>query len=298
MCVFPSVEAGTRFVCVGDSKTAFSTPSLAYPARFAALPVSAGLGTVFNLGVSGYKLSDLVSSYDEKVKPYATGNALNPSGTSTILCVWIGANDVFQLSALGYANATAYYSALCAYIAQAIADGFRVLLFTIDARTDHLDPLTEFNRTVINNAIRHNTQAEWFVDTEAVFWDYTDLSWWDADGIHYNSTGYERLAKLVAQTLLSYGTPIVNSVLPNKTNTFPKPQAFTGRAIYVSSAPSQAPGIYFMENLVARFFLYLNSSGDLAIDRHDNSGAVLEQEVIKITRGTGELVLKRASRIA
>lgn len=296
--VFPGIEYGTRFVFVGDSKTAGPSPAQAFPQQFAQLPQCEGIGGVVNLGVSGYRLADLVANYAENVKPYAPGQSLNQDNVPTVLGVWIGTNDVFQLAAGGYAGPVGYWTALYAYLAQAAADGFRIMLSPVDARGDHLDGTTEYHRAVVNDAIRH-ADVDWIVDTEAVFWNYADPIWWLADQIHYTPAGYKRLARLVAQTLLAGGAPAqVSPVLPNKTNTFPKPQAFTGRAIYVSAAPGQAPGIYFMENLVARFFLYLNASGDMAVDRHDNSGALLEQEVIKITRDTGELVLKRASRIA
>jgi lysophospholipase L1-like esterase len=302
---YAGIASGTQFVFVGDSKTDGPTDPTSYPYYFSQLATSANLGTVYNLGVSGYTLANLVSNYTANVKPYAPGQANNLTSIPTVLSVWIGANDLYQLVTNGYANANAYYTALYNYMATAITDGFRVMLFTVDARGDYVDGTTEFYRAGVNAAIRHNTQATWIVDPEAVFWDYTDTTWWNADTIHYVATGYERLAKLVAQTLLSGGaTGDLNSPKINKTNTWSKPQAFTGGTSYMSGAAGSARGWYFMTALVARFFAYINATAesganagsDFCLDRYTDAGALLESETVKVTRSTGIIQVKHGLR--
>lgn len=298
---YPNVASGTRFVFVGDSKTDGPTDPTSYPSYFAALATSSDLGTVYNLGVAGYTLADLITNYTANVKPYAPGQANNLTSIPTVLSVWIGANDIYRLIAAGYTDATDYYTDLYNYCATAIADGFRIMLFTVDARGDYVDSTTEFYRAGVNAAIRHNTQATWIVDPETVFWDYTDTTWWIGDQIHYNAAGYERLAKLVAQTLLSGGAPgDLNSPKVNKTNTWSKPQSFTGAYNYVSGAAGAVRGWYYMTNLVARFFAYINATAesgsnagsDFCLDRFDDAGALLESETLKIKRSTGKLTYK------
>jgi len=297
---YPNVDIGTRFVFVGDSKTDGPTDQTAYPYYFSQLASSADLGEVYNLGVSGYTLADLVANYTANVKPYAPGQANNLTSIPTVLSIWIGANDLYQLVSNGYANANAYYVALYNYIATAITDGFRIMLFTVDARGDHVDGTTEFYRSGLNSAIRHNTQASWIVDPETIFWDYTDTTWWNADTIHYVAAGYERLAKLVAQTLLSGGSSgDLNSPKVNKTNTWSKPQAFTGADTYQSGAAGTTRGVFWMTALVARFYAYLtttaesgsNAGSDFAIARYNDAGVALNTLSLLWNRATGLLTI-------
>lgn len=297
---YPGVEAGTRFVFVGDSKTDGPTDPTSYPSYFAALATSADLGTVYNLGVSGYTLANLISNYTANVKPYAPGQANNLTSIPTVLSVWIGANDLYQLISNGYTDANDYYADLLSYVTTAAADGFRIMLFTVDARGDHVDGTTEFYRQTVNAAIRHNTVATWIVDPETVFWDYSDTTWWNADMIHYVAAGYERLAKLVAQTLLAGGAPgDLNSPKVNKTNTWSKPQAFTGGEVYVSGAAGTTRGVHWMTGLVARFFAYLtataesgsNVGSDFAIARYNDAGVALNTLALLWDRATGLLTI-------
>ncbi len=265
------------------------------------MATSDDLGTVYNLGtVSGYTLANLITNYTANVYPYRPGGASNLTSIPTVLGVWIGANDIYQLIAAGYTDAADYYADLSSYVNTAVADGFRVMLFTVDARGDHVDATTEFYRAGVNAAIRHNTAATWIVDPETVFWDYTDTTWWNADTIHYVAAGYSRLAKLVAQTLLSYGAPgDMNSPKVNKTNTWSKPQAFTGELLYVSGAAGTTRGVHWMTALAARFFAYLTSTAesgsnvgsDFAIARYNDAGAVLNALALLWNRATGLLTI-------
>ena len=47
--------------------------------------------------------------------------------------------DMYRLIAAGYTDGADYYNELATYVNTAIADGFRVMLWTIDARGDYVD---------------------------------------------------------------------------------------------------------------------------------------------------------------
>jgi hypothetical protein len=210
---FPDIAAGTIFVFEGDSKSTTTSPvSTPIQTYFAAFPSASAL-TFQNKASNGAKLSDLVSEYAAQVQIYAPGESSNTANAPAILSVWIGANDVWQLVSLGYTDAADYFADLEAYWSQAVADGFRVVAWTIEARGDKQDATTEAFRREINRRIRASTIPTWIVDPEAVSIDYANTLWWDADTIHHTAAGNQRLAKLLV-SVLNGGAPGLPSLPP------------------------------------------------------------------------------------
>lgn len=206
--VFPTVERGTIFVFEGDSKTADLTVPIPYAEFFEDDPICAGLGAMYNVAASGNDLADIISQYAAEVFPYRPGGANNPAGLPAVLSVWIGTNDYYRLTTQGYADAADYFADLAGYWAQAVADGFRVVAWTIDARGDEQGVQAEAWRNEINDYIRHSQVPVWIVDPETVTKDYTDTLWWNADEVHYIQNGNYRLSKILIATLLAGSTEI------------------------------------------------------------------------------------------
>lgn len=194
-------------VCDGNSLTAGSqsTTGYDYPCQLQTL-----VGTeyeVVSFGVSSQTTADMIADAAGQVDPlYSSSNAGN-------WCVmWEGTNDIFfdASSATAYAN-------IVDYCEDRRAAGYKVAVGTIMPRGNWPGASTipgdaaakeaefEVRRAAVNADIRANWSsfADAIVDIAADdrFDDYNDTTYFAADKVHLNDTGYGVVAALVQSAL-------------------------------------------------------------------------------------------------
>lgn len=180
-------------VCDGDSLTRgfAATAGYEYPTVLAA-----ALGSdweIRNFGVDSQTLnamsSDAVANNDT---PFAT-----TLGTrKNVLVAWGGTNDLYY----GDSAATAI-SDFETYCAARKAAGFKVVACTIIDRTESGGSWTAADAATFNASVRANyaTYADALCDLAADprLDDYTDSTYYQADGTHLKDAGYAAVAELV-----------------------------------------------------------------------------------------------------
>lgn len=184
-------------VFAGDSLTSgFGVAAGAdWPSRLMLHPQFAGgVGVKYNTAVSGRLLSNLVSGYATEVYPYRP-----TAGERVYLFVWIGAND-YPTSV----NTTTWLASLNSYLAQARADGFTVVLFTIMRRGEtSISGAREVDRGTLNAGIRASTNYDILVEPDRAFHYQFGGFWWQ-DYVHLNAAGYALLATHVGNCVAAW----------------------------------------------------------------------------------------------
>lgn len=214
---------GVQVVGVGDSimsgLTAPNTTTILQALAAYCAPLASA--TYTNDGVPGSRLdstvtggassgSDLVARYAANVypkRPAATGSA------GSILVVDIGANDFSIMTA---AQATTWIAAFEAYCAQARADGFRVLAFTVMERTGNSTEIALQNKLRMNDAIRRSVNLDGYIDAAQLLTDSTNGTYF-IDGTHPNDTGNRLLARALAAEVARIGQRVATAPLPAAT---------------------------------------------------------------------------------
>jgi hypothetical protein len=199
----------TEFVMEGDSLT--SGVPATYPANFSSrvAPV-----TQTNVAWGGETLANMASQYSTQVyprRPAATGK------TRTYLLFWVGANDMNDTTT--YPTPSDWLAAYNSYVAQAKADGFTVVGFTILHRSA-AGSWPASRRVELNAGIRRNPNVDILIDAERILPDSTDTNFF-ADGTHYNAAGGRRIAAYIEAALASADSKLRGTTEWDLTNYYP-----------------------------------------------------------------------------
>lgn len=187
-----------QIIFEGDSLTAGSgsTGGLTFPQQVMNALTYSWAG--FNIGVGGSRLADLNTRVAASVTAFAT---TSPVGT---IVVWAGTNDLYDGTSA--ADTFATYKSYC----QARqAEGYKVIAVTITPRSNAGTPAGfEAQRQLFNASVRADNS---FYDKLAdVGYDgrigqagqELDTTYYDADKVHMNNTGYAIVAGYVKNAIL------------------------------------------------------------------------------------------------
>lgn len=184
-----------NLIAEGDSITAQQpSPAGSYDNVLVGLSAFDGKATRHNVALNGDTLvadggnPGITSEYPSQVAIYKP----SITGIPAILFVRIGSNDLINAGS-GF-NVTTFMANLEAYWAQAKADGFTVVAFTITPRMDY--PATEPFRLAVNKLIRKSTTWDHLIDPALMFPDWTDTDLY-SDGVHPTSKANVLLAKSI-----------------------------------------------------------------------------------------------------
>lgn len=186
-------------ICDGDSVTRGNkaTAGHEYPTVMAD-----SLGSNFdvrNFGVDSQTLNDMSGDAVSQIDT-SFGTVLD--GRKNIVVAWGGTNDLY----FGDSAATVI-SDYSAYCAARQAAGLMVVACTIIDRTEFGGSWTAADAATVNASIRANweTYADALCDLadDSRLSDYTDTTYYNADGTHLNDAGYAVVAELVEAAVLS-----------------------------------------------------------------------------------------------
>jgi len=260
-----------RYAFIGDSITGPYVDQLSTPGAF---PGFAN-GTIHNLGASGFTTANMVSAMAANLDPL---KVLMPSD-ELYGFVLASSND----QAGGSVFPMAMYENLKTLWAGIRARGGKVIAFTplplkwatfTNSRKDRWEALTSL-------VLSDKSLYDYLVETHDIFPDASDLTYWNADGIHLNSTGYALLAQKVNDTFFR-----PQSISPNGT-------AIAGYTATV------ATGTVTLNDYSARIQT-INPSGadrDVLLPRAGNPWGVGKEFLIFNVGAVGNLNLKTATGI-
>jgi lysophospholipase L1-like esterase len=183
-------------VCDGDSLTSGlrSTAGNDYPAQMQALYGETATRTL-NFGASGQTVVQMQSDAATQIDRF--GKRLD--GAGPVCVVWGGTNDIN-----GGADSATTITNFTNYCTSRQSAGFRVMACTMIARGG-FDATKETYRTEFNASVRANwaTYADVLCDLagDSRLSDTNDTTYFDADKVHLNDTGYGVVAALVKSTL-------------------------------------------------------------------------------------------------
>ncbi|CAN5544607.1 hypothetical protein BH09VER1_BH09VER1_24530 [soil metagenome] len=209
-----SYSAGTvtgTLTSSGTTVSAVSTSSVkfGYLLSGSGIPVntyvmSVPTGTTFTISsaatISGTSLITMTGTtiqarYQALVYPHRPAANGGDGGTMSIIFLEAGANDI-QLAS----SATSYSGTRNAYIAQAVADGFKVVDQTIMPHDGYRAAL-EVIRKSANDLIMTGTVASAIVDLASLFPDKTNTTFFNADGIHLTYAANRNWASKIQDVL-------------------------------------------------------------------------------------------------
>lgn len=189
-----------KYIFVGDSLTEGWAGATPYPT---ALQTYWTGGKSWNTGIATQVLgapattNNGTGQYDviKNHKPDATFY------TKCLLFVWFCTNDL-----AGGTSAADCYTSLLSYWAAARADGFKVIAFTIPPRADAaFSAADETERQALNSSILGDaTKYDAVVDAATLFPNPNDLTYFNADKVHLNSTGNATLAAYINSNINPY----------------------------------------------------------------------------------------------
>jgi len=189
------------FVFEGDSLTNRSTPAASNVNWVANITHDEAFfadGKKYIVATSGQSIATIVTQYTTQIHPLMKSK-LNDDA---YLFIWAGTNDLSLED-----NHTTIYNNLKTEWANARADGFKVIAFTIISR----DPSTyggdgasaEANRTLLNSDILSDSSLyDYLIRTDLLFPTYTDTNYF-SDGIHLTELGNDKLADYIKHNLFS-----------------------------------------------------------------------------------------------
>lgn len=217
-----AVGGDVQLVCAGDSIMAGTTSpnTISIPQALRQYFRALSLSVLTNDAVPGSRLdttigggsasaADLVARYTGNIfpkRPSATGSE------KSILMVDIGANDFPVLSD---ANVSVWCARYDAYCAQARADGFVVVAFTVMKRSSVNDNTVAKNRRrlLMNDFIRRSKNIDACIDADQLITDTGDTSL-VIDGTHPNDNGNRLLARAAASEVARLGIRVPATVMP------------------------------------------------------------------------------------
>ena len=182
-------------VCDGDSITAGSTPAASYPGQLRNLLLAANWDTR-NEGHTGDTMALMLSEYASTIRPYATAAPNN----RRVLLVMEAYNAIN-----GGASPAQVAADTAAYIALAVADGFKVVVGTALLSGDaNATNIAAYNVLVRANFLSWGASAliDWAVTTGLTPAGVTANPTNYTDEVHPNTAGYALMAaaaKLVLQ---------------------------------------------------------------------------------------------------
>lgn len=199
----PSAGTPAKVTFDGDSLTfgIGSTGGNDYPAQCAAL-LGSSYTKVLNAGVNGQQSTAAYADVGTQIDPQ-----YDPARRS-IVVLWIGSNDV----ATGTAAATTQAN-IQNYCQWRQNVGFKVVIVTLLPRTEfNGNPTKTAAWSAMNTWLRANytSWANAIADVQADsrigdIGDENDTTYFDADKVHLNNTGYGVVAGIVRDVILSLG---------------------------------------------------------------------------------------------
>lgn len=209
----------------GDGTVGGAASVMSYPGQLQTLLGAGWTRTNFAVGGSTVMNSVNGVAYDLIEDGYKTVDlAFDTTKVINFCLVWIGSNDLAHGS--DDATATTTYDRVSAYCKAKQLMGFRVITFTVlprDATTIVGGDEAAFNvqRALFNTSVRsgYTSWADGLVDVAADSrigddGDDLDTTYYDADKVHLNDTGYAivaGLAKTVVQALTTAATSVSSS---------------------------------------------------------------------------------------
>jgi lysophospholipase L1-like esterase len=194
-----------QIVCDGNSLTAGNVPQANYPNNCAG-----NLGAnwkVTNYGVGGQITTAMTADAVAQVDPN-----YNAAYTHNILCAWEITNDLFFGATA--ATAIANFKTYCAARKSA---GWKVCVLTVTPRSEAGTPGSfEASRQTCNTELRNpaNLGTYWDIVADVAAdsrigdaGDELDTTYYMADKVHLNATGYALVGQLVAQAIIANINP-------------------------------------------------------------------------------------------
>lgn len=204
----PVVIPLTNAVIIGDGNSltygylASNPATKNYISQLALLSPFVSNGSSFsNFGVTAQTTQNMIDDAVSQIDPLFNGSVTN------ILCGWEGGNDIYFNG-----DASAAHTRYVAYMQARQAAGFYTLAFTCpprDQSTTFGDNSAQFNTKLdtFNSLVRANwaSYADALVDVAADsrFSGY-NLTYYNADKVHYTDTGYGVVADLVKTAILTF----------------------------------------------------------------------------------------------
>ena len=195
--------AGAVVVCDGNSLTygqgASNPATTSYPAVLDGL-TGFGTATIYNLGISAQETQDMIDDAAAQVDPLFNGSVKN------ILVAWEVGNDIYYNGSV--ANSITRFWQYCD---ARRAAGFIVVVVNCPPRDNSTpagDNPTQYNIKLSQAnaalAAEYKSHASALVDlaADSRFVGY-NLTYYDADKIHYTDAGYAAVAELVAAKIKS-----------------------------------------------------------------------------------------------
>jgi hypothetical protein len=183
----------TSFILEGDSLTA-GTGRPKYQDYFSTFITDRI--TITNVAQGGRALAGAASNYAANVFP------LRPAVTGVnkaYLFFWVGANGSNDTGV--YPNASDFIAAWNSYTAQAKADGFTIVAFTILPHSVY----SVSRRIEINQGIRQSVNADIVIDVERLFPDKENTLYFEGDQIHLLAAAQSRIASHIESVFSARG---------------------------------------------------------------------------------------------
>lgn len=165
-----------------------------YPSQIGNYNTNVARAQQINVASSGQRLSTFISSgqYASQIQP----NKPPSNKERVILSLMIGINDFFDGR-----TASQVYNDLKTVWAQAKADGFTVVAFTLTRSTNGtVDPLAAATSALIAS---DPSLYDYLVRTDLILPNPADLAYYESDGLHLNANGSKKLAQELARVLTS-----------------------------------------------------------------------------------------------
>lgn len=188
--------ASLFIVCEGDSLTAQDTAGQAtqnkyWPNQMAALYSDNRMVSVVNAAVSGEQLQNMIAQAAAQVDA-----AFDARKGVQVCTIWAGTNDI----RVGARTGAQVYADLLTYCAARRSAGFKVIVITMLPRGNFVGGEAA-ERLAFNASVKANwaTFCDALVDTTADsrLQSSADTTYFNADTIHLNNTGYALIAAAV-----------------------------------------------------------------------------------------------------
>lgn len=181
-----------RFVFAGDSMTVHNDAT-SWATVLVASDVKFSGTSVYNFAVNGQTAATIASLYATE------GHAARPrtnDDKDAYYYLFAGSNDI-----QAGASAATTYAALLSLWANARADGYKVVAFTVPDRTTFSGATATARATLNASILGDPTQYDYLVRVDLVLPDPTNLTYFQSDGIHPTAAGYAVIAAEVFKVI-------------------------------------------------------------------------------------------------